>query len=154
MRWRECASGARRDDRAASRYNAVGAAWPVAPDILLSPAQIDGLAAEWSLAPGADPSRALLFFHGGGYCSGSIVSHRRMATEAGRAARARTLAVAYRRVRRMVDLGLLACVKERKVYRGKTERYYLCAVEELRYTFNKGTFSYHMSPAIYPNDLG
>jgi acetyl esterase/lipase len=38
----------------------------------------------------------LLFFHGGGYCSGSIVSHRRMVTEAGRAARMRTLAVGYR----------------------------------------------------------
>jgi epsilon-lactone hydrolase len=38
----------------------------------------------------------LLFFHGGGYCSGSIVSHRGMVTEAGRAARARTLAVGYR----------------------------------------------------------
>jgi monoterpene epsilon-lactone hydrolase len=38
----------------------------------------------------------LLFFHGGGYCSGSILSHRRMVTEAGRAAGARTLAVGYR----------------------------------------------------------
>jgi len=38
----------------------------------------------------------LLFFHGGGYCSGSIMSHRGMVTEAGRAARVRTLAVAYR----------------------------------------------------------
>ena len=38
----------------------------------------------------------LLFFHGGGYCSGSIVSHRRMVTEAGRAAGMRTLAVGYR----------------------------------------------------------
>jgi acetyl esterase/lipase len=37
-----------------------------------------------------------MFFHGGGYCSGSIASHRRMVTEAGRAARMRTLAVAYR----------------------------------------------------------
>jgi monoterpene epsilon-lactone hydrolase len=37
-----------------------------------------------------------MFFHGGGYCSGSIRSHRRMVTEAGRAAEARTLAVAYR----------------------------------------------------------
>jgi acetyl esterase/lipase len=37
-----------------------------------------------------------LFFHGGGYCSGSIVSHRRMVTEAGRAAKTRTLSVAYR----------------------------------------------------------
>jgi monoterpene epsilon-lactone hydrolase len=38
----------------------------------------------------------LMFFHGGGYCSGSIVSHRRMVTEAGRAGGMRTLAVAYR----------------------------------------------------------
>jgi acetyl esterase/lipase len=38
----------------------------------------------------------LLFFHGGGYCSGSIKSHRRMVTEAGRAAGCRTLAVDYR----------------------------------------------------------
>jgi acetyl esterase/lipase len=39
---------------------------------------------------------ALSFFHGGGYCSGSIVSHRRMVTEADRAAGMRTLAVGYR----------------------------------------------------------
>jgi acetyl esterase/lipase len=37
-----------------------------------------------------------LFFHGGGYCSGSIRSHRRMVSEAGRAAAARTLAIGYR----------------------------------------------------------
>lgn len=79
-----------------ARIEEVGAAWPVAPDILLAPAEIGELAAEWSLAPGADPSRVLLFFHGGGYCSGSIVSHRRMVTEDGRAAGARTLAIAYR----------------------------------------------------------
>lgn len=79
-----------------ARIEEVGAVWPVATDIALKIAEIGALKAEWSLAPGADPSRALLFFHGGGYCSGSIVSHRRMATEAGRAARARTLAVAYR----------------------------------------------------------
>lgn len=79
-----------------ARIEEVGAVWPAASDILLAPAEFDGLQAEWSLAPGADPSRALLFFHGGGYCSGSIVSHRRMASEAGRAARARTLAIGYR----------------------------------------------------------
>jgi acetyl esterase/lipase len=39
----------------------------------------------------------LLYFHGGGYCSGSIVSHRRMVTEAGRTAGVRTLAIDYRR---------------------------------------------------------
>jgi epsilon-lactone hydrolase len=38
----------------------------------------------------------LIYFHGGGYCSGSIRSHRRMVSEAGRAAGIRTLAVGYR----------------------------------------------------------
>ena len=48
------------------------------------------------MGPGSDPSRLLMFFHGGGYCSGSIQSHRRLVTEAGRAAGIRTLAVGYR----------------------------------------------------------
>ena len=51
---------------------------------------------EWSIAPGSDASRVLLYFHGGGYCSGSILSHRRLVTEAGRAAKVRTLAIEYR----------------------------------------------------------
>jgi len=79
-----------------ARIEEVGAVWPIAPDISLEPASIGAMAAEWSCAPTSDSSRALLFFHGGGYCSGSIVSHRRMATEAGRAARARALAVEFR----------------------------------------------------------
>ncbi|MGJ0396380.1 MAG: alpha/beta hydrolase [Methylocystis sp.] len=79
-----------------ARIEEVGAAWPAAPDISFEPVSIDGLDAEWSRAPMSDPSRALLFFHGGGYCSGSIVSHRRMASEAGRAAGASALAVAFR----------------------------------------------------------
>lgn len=41
------------------------------------------------------PSRILLYFHGAGYCSGSILCHRRLVTEAGRAAGVRTLAVDY-----------------------------------------------------------
>src|SRR6185369_8777718 len=57
---------------------------------------VGGLPGEWSIVPGSDFSRVLMFFHGGGYCSGSIVSHRRMVTEAGRAAGTRTLAIAYR----------------------------------------------------------
>jgi monoterpene epsilon-lactone hydrolase len=78
------------------RIDEVGSVWPVAADIKLEPVDLDGVRAEWSIAPGADPSRVLMFFHGGGYCSGSIVSHRRMATEAGRAGGLRTLAVGYR----------------------------------------------------------
>lgn len=78
------------------RMEAVTAIDPVAPDIALTGATVGGVPAEWSLAPGADPERVLLFLHGGGYSSGSIVSHRTMVTGAGRAAGIRTLAIAYR----------------------------------------------------------
>jgi epsilon-lactone hydrolase len=79
-----------------ARIEEVGSVWPVAGDVVLTPADAGGVPAEWSIVPGSDPLRVLLFFHGGGYCSGSILSHRRMVTEAGRAAKVRTLAVAYR----------------------------------------------------------
>ena len=78
------------------RLDEVGAVWPVADDVKLEDVDCDGVRGEWSLAVGSDASRVLMFFHGGGYCSGSIVSHRRMVTEAGRAARMRTLAIGYR----------------------------------------------------------
>ncbi|CAH0271675.1 alpha/beta hydrolase fold domain-containing protein [Roseomonas sp. CECT 9278] len=65
-------------------------------DIVFTPTSIGGVAAEWSAAPGVDAARVLLFLHGGGYCSGSIVSHRTMASRAGAAAGMRALALAYR----------------------------------------------------------
>ena len=83
-------------DQRRQRIEEVGAAWPVADDIELERVDIDGLPGEWSIAPGSDASRVLLYFHGGGYCSGSILSHRRLVTEAGRAAKVRTLAIEYR----------------------------------------------------------
>ena len=79
-----------------ARLDEVGTYWPVADDVGLDAVNLDGVPGEWSIVPGSDASRVLLFFHGGGYCSGSIRSHRRMVTEAGRAAGARTLAVSYR----------------------------------------------------------
>jgi epsilon-lactone hydrolase len=78
------------------RLDEIGSVWPVADDVRLTAVDVDGIRGEWSLAPGSDDSRVLLFFHGGGYCSGSILSHRRMVTEAGRAGAVRTLAIAYR----------------------------------------------------------
>ena len=78
------------------RLDAIGSVWPVADDVKLGAVDVNGLQGEWSIAPGNDAARVLMFFHGGGYCSGSIVSHRRMVTEAGRAAGIRTLAIAYR----------------------------------------------------------
>lgn len=78
------------------RLDDVGSAWPVAKDVKLAAVDANGVPAEYSIVPGSDPSRILMFFHGGGYCSGSILSHRRLVTEAGRATRVRTLAIAYR----------------------------------------------------------
>ena len=78
------------------RIDEVGSVWPVADDVEVTAVDAAGVPAEWSIAPGSDASRVLMFFHGGGYCSGSILSHRRMVTEAGRAAGMRTLAVGYR----------------------------------------------------------
>ena len=78
------------------RLDEVGSTWPVAKDVELQAVELGGIPGEWSMVPGSDASRVLLFFHGGGYCSGSIVSHRRLVTEAGRAGGCRTLAIGYR----------------------------------------------------------
>jgi monoterpene epsilon-lactone hydrolase len=78
------------------RLDEVGSAWPVADGVSLDEVDLDGVSGEWSIAPGSDATRVLMFSHGGSYCSGSILSHRRMVTEAGRAAGIRTLAVGYR----------------------------------------------------------
>jgi epsilon-lactone hydrolase len=78
------------------RLDEVGTVWPIADDVKLTAVDVNGIPGEYSIAPGSDASRVLVFFHGGGYCSGSIESHRRLVTEAGRAARMRTLGVAYR----------------------------------------------------------
>jgi len=79
------------------RLDEVGSTWPPADDVKCEAVDCDGVPGEWSIVPDSEPSHVLLYFHGGGYCSGSIVSHRRMVTEAGRAARMRTLAIDYRR---------------------------------------------------------
>ena len=78
------------------RLDDVGSVWPVADDVKVTTVDVNGVPGEWSIVLGSDPSRVLMFFHGGGYCSGSIVSHRRLVTEAGRAAGVRTLAIGYR----------------------------------------------------------
>jgi acetyl esterase/lipase len=78
------------------RLDDVGSVWPVADDVKLAAIDVGGVPGEYSIVPGSDASRILLFFHGGGYCSGSIVSHRRMVSEAGRTGGVRTLAIAYR----------------------------------------------------------
>jgi monoterpene epsilon-lactone hydrolase len=78
------------------RLDALGAQYPLPADVRVEPVNASGVAAEWTATPEADPSRVVLFLHGGGYISGSIDSHRHMIAQAGREARARTLALGYR----------------------------------------------------------
>ncbi|MEA2780723.1 MAG: epsilon-lactone hydrolase [Rhodospirillaceae bacterium] len=78
------------------RLDALGARYVTAADVRLEPVDANGVQAEWSSTPLADPARAILFLHGGGYISGSLDSHRPLATEIGRASGARTLALRYR----------------------------------------------------------
>jgi acetyl esterase/lipase len=78
------------------RLDEVGAVWPVSEDVTLEAVDCGGVPGEWSIVPESDSGCVLMFLHGGGYCSGSILSHRRMVTEAGRYSGVRTLAVGYR----------------------------------------------------------
>src|SRR5215212_1826228 len=78
------------------RLDALGSRYIIPTDVLVEPVDANGVPAEWTTTPEADPTRAILFLHGGGYISGSIDSHRHMIAQAGREARARTLALGYR----------------------------------------------------------
>src|SRR5690348_3337076 len=78
------------------RLDAFGQALGAPDDAQLQAIEVERASAEWSMTPGADPRRAVLYLHGGGYMAGSIVSHRYAAVEIGRAAHARTLALGYR----------------------------------------------------------
>ena len=61
------------------------------------------------------------------------------------------IAVAYRRVGKMEDVGLVKCVREEEAYRGKKVRFYMCAVDSLQLCFEKGHFSIQVQPST---DLG
>jgi monoterpene epsilon-lactone hydrolase len=78
------------------RLEMLGEQSRVPADVHIEPVDANSVPAEWTWTPSADPNRVLLFIHGGGYISGSIISHRAMVAEAGRRAEARTLALGYR----------------------------------------------------------
>jgi epsilon-lactone hydrolase len=78
------------------RLDALGAQYSLPEDVRVEGVDANGVAAEWTRTPVADPSRVILFLHGGGYISGSLDSHRHMIAQAGREAQARTLSLGYR----------------------------------------------------------
>src|SRR5260221_9816577 len=78
------------------RLDALGDQYALPTDVRVDAVDANGVAAEWTTTPGADPGRVIMFLHVGGYISGSLDSHRHMVAQAGREARARTLALGYR----------------------------------------------------------
>src|SRR6201987_786077 len=70
--------------------------YKIAPDVTVEPATANGVRAEWTSTPNDTRDAALIWLHGGGYVIGSLVSHRHLVSEAGRAAKIWALALDYR----------------------------------------------------------
>lgn len=51
------------------------------------------------------------------------------------------IAVAYRRIGEMEENGLVRCVRQEEVYRGKKVKFFSCAVKLVKYSFEQGDFS-------------
>ena len=68
-------------------YETLGDLYPAADGVAAEPMTLGGVPAVRFCGPDADPARAVLYFHGGGYCTGAIVTHHaitsRIALEAG-----------------------------------------------------------------------
>jgi len=70
--------------------------FPTDRDIRIEATDAGGVAAEWQVAPEADSSKCLLYFHGGGYVFGSPTSHRHLSSRLARLSGMRGLSVDYR----------------------------------------------------------
>ncbi len=70
--------------------------FPTDEDIRVETADAGGVAAEWQIAPEADSSKCLIYFHGGGYVFGSSTSHRHLSSRMARLSGMNCLSVDYR----------------------------------------------------------
>jgi acetyl esterase/lipase len=68
----------------------------VVSETMYEPVRAGGVPAEWFRRPETDPTRVLLYFHGGGYAIGSIDSHRDAIARMCRAGGVTGLALDYR----------------------------------------------------------
>ena len=71
-------------------------AYPKPDDITWEPVDAAGVPAEWVIPDDCEPGRAVVYFHGGGYATGTLDSARALFSHLARATRARLLAVDYR----------------------------------------------------------
>ena len=75
--------------------NMMGARFQNLDGISTEAVDADGVPAEWVAAPGAN-NGAVLYLHGGGYVTGSVISHRGMAANLSRTSGCRVLTIDYR----------------------------------------------------------
>jgi monoterpene epsilon-lactone hydrolase len=79
-----------------SNYEKEVSQLPVADNVSCEPLSVDGLPAEWIIPEGSPEQNSLLYLHGGGYCIGSINTHRGMVSHIAKAAETRALLIDYR----------------------------------------------------------
>ncbi|MCY3734045.1 MAG: alpha/beta hydrolase [Chloroflexi bacterium] len=70
--------------------------FPATEAATVTPVEANGVPGEWVTVPGSDPSRRLLYVHGGGYVIGSSVTHRRLCEDIARAGGCSVLNLDYR----------------------------------------------------------
>lgn len=67
-------------------YDALSEVYPALPDVTRDELDLGGVPTVRFTPPGADRERAILYFHGGGYCIGSTRSHAMIVTRLAKAA--------------------------------------------------------------------
>jgi epsilon-lactone hydrolase len=83
-------------DEMRSGFEMMAGEFPVDPSTQREPIRAATVKSEWVSAPESEPSRAILYLHGGGYVIGSINTSRAFAARLSKAAGARILAIDYR----------------------------------------------------------
>ena len=77
-------------------FDEIASTFPVAEDVRCEAVDAGGVPAEWISTPGASNENVIYYLHGGGYCIGSISTHRELVSRLSRAAGARALSIDYR----------------------------------------------------------
>jgi acetyl esterase/lipase len=77
-------------------FEQMTAAFPAPPGVTSTPVDAGGIPAEWIAAPGASDEQTIYWLHGGGYCIGSINTHRGLLARISAASGARVVAMDYR----------------------------------------------------------
>lgn len=72
------------------------ASFPLPDGIRYDPCTLSGIPCEWAIPASPRPDSIILYLHGGAFCIGSLVTHRRLVGHIAKACRMQALAVDYR----------------------------------------------------------